>query len=85
MVMHDNRRELYRSANGDVWWLCRDESGAPCVEHVPNAPSGGKRSRVGIATFLARGAQGPEHQALFDLIGGLIDEAPPRGNASLIA
>lgn len=83
--MHDKRRELYRSANGDVWWLCRDESGAPCVDHVPNAPSGGKPSRVAIGTFLAHGARGPEHQVLFDLIGGLIDEASSKGNASLIA
>jgi len=83
--MPDERRELYRSANGDVWWLSRDESGAPCIEHVPNAPSGGKSSRVAIGTFLARGAQGPEHQALLNLIGGLIDEAPSKASTSQIA
>ena len=82
--MSEKRRELYRSANGDAWYLRRDVSDRVCVEHVPNAPSGGNVSQVAIGTFLARGAQGPEHQALLDLIGSLIDEAPPEANSSRI-
>jgi len=69
-----DRRELYSSANGDAWFLCRDKTGRLTVEHQPNLPSGGKNSHVEIATFLARGPQGPEHQALLRLIGSLLDE-----------
>jgi hypothetical protein len=75
--MVDKRRELYRSANGDAWFLVRDASGRVYVEHNPNEPSGGQSSRLSIGAFLARGASGPEHQALNHLIGALADEVPP--------
>ena len=78
--MPNVRRELYRSANGDAWYLCRGTGGRVCVEHVPNAPSGGRVSQVDIATFLARGAQGPEHQALLDTIAGLLEEGAPENS-----
>ena len=83
--MSEKRRELYRSANGDAWYLGRDARGRVCVEHIPNAPSGGTVSQVEIGKFLARGAQGPEHQALLDLIDSLLDEVPPEANLSRIA
>jgi len=72
-------RELYRSApNGDRWSLVREpQSGQVFVEHEPNVSSGGKPSRVEVGDFLARGADGPEHQALLRLIGTLIDGATP--------
>ena len=74
--MADKRRELYRSANGDAWFLLRDPSGRVYVEHEPNESSGGQPSRLSVGAFLARGAAGPEHQALNHLIGELVDDAP---------
>jgi hypothetical protein len=75
-AMTDKRRELYRSANGDAWFLVRDASGRVYVDHEPNEPSGGQSSRLSVGAFLARGAAGPEHQALTHLIGALVDDAP---------
>jgi hypothetical protein len=66
------RRELYSSANGDTWFLCLEPSGKVFVLHEPNLPSGGKAAEIGIGEFLARGAIGPEHRALMDLIGTLV-------------
>ena len=70
------RRELYASANGDSWYLCREGSGRVFVEHEPNLPSGGKSSRIELTAFLQR-PQGPEHQALLHLIGTLVDRDSP--------
>jgi hypothetical protein len=72
--MSMKKRELYSSANGDAWYLCR-ENGDVFVEHQPNLASGGQTSRTPIATFLARGPLGPEHQELIRLIGTLADQA----------
>jgi hypothetical protein len=73
--MADKRREIYRSANGDAWFLLRDASGRVYVEHEPNEPSGGQPTRLSVGAFLGRGAAGPEHQALNHLIGTLVDHA----------
>ena len=71
------RRELYRSPNGDTWYLGREPAdGSAFIIHQPNGPSGGRRSHVKIATFLANDAKGPEHQALLRLIGTLVDVPP---------
>src|ERR1700719_534774 len=36
-------RQLYRSPNGDTWFLARDpETGSAFVRHQANAPSGGQ-------------------------------------------
>ena len=71
------RRELYRSPNGDTWYLAREPvNGRAFILHQPNAPSGGKLSPVDLAAFLANNANGPEHQALLRLIGTLV-EVPP--------
>jgi hypothetical protein len=43
------------------------------VLHEPNQPSGGKPSETDIGTFLARQNRGPEHEALRQLIGELIE------------
>jgi hypothetical protein len=68
-------RILYESANGDVWWLVRDpQSGVAMVEHKPNASSGGRTSLIEIGKFLRAGANGPEHQALLQLIGTLVND-----------
>jgi hypothetical protein len=83
--MLEKRREIYRSSNGDAWFLCRDPHGRVFVEHEPNLPSGGRATRVEVAAFLARGAAGPEHQCLIDLIGSLVDQAPPEQGSVRIA
>ena len=68
-----DRTELYRSPNGDSWYLARDPtSGHGFVVHEPNVPSGGRPSRMEIADFLRGNANGPEHQALLRLIGGVV-------------
>ena len=73
--MSVNDRELYRSSNGDSWYLSRDpESGRPVVKHVPNASSGGRTSLIEIGKFLASGGHGPEHGELLRLIGTLTEE-----------
>ena len=70
------RRELYRSPNGDTWYLGREpENGRAFVIHQPNAPSGGRLSHIELGEFL-RGGSGPEHQALLRLIGTLVDVPP---------
>ena len=78
-----SRKELYRSPNGDCWFLARDPtSGRAFVLHEPNLPSGGRPSQIEIGAFLRSGAGGPEHEALLRLIGTLVDEAvaDPNGN-----
>jgi hypothetical protein len=68
-------RELYKSENGDRWFLARDtHSGRVFVRHEPNLPSGGRPSETELYDFLRKGAAGPEHQALIRLIGELIED-----------
>ena len=76
VAMNDPRtRELYHSPNGDRWGLCKDASGRVFVLHQANIPSAGQTSRIELADFLSRG-YGPEQQALFQMIGTLIEFAP---------
>jgi hypothetical protein len=71
------RRELYRSPDGDTWFLGREpETGHAFIIHQPNAPSGGRLSPIELGAFLNTGTKGPEHQALLRLIGTLV-EVPP--------
>ena len=66
-------RELYHSANGDHWYLVRDdESEEVFVTHRPNAASGGQSTDIELGTFLSQNGQGPQHQALLRLIGSLV-------------
>jgi hypothetical protein len=70
------RRELYRSPNGDSWFLGREpETGHAFIVHQPNAPSGGRLSHIELGRFLREGTA-PEQQALLWLIGTLV-EVPP--------
>jgi hypothetical protein len=70
------RRELYRSPNGDSWFLGREPTnGRAFIIHQPNAPSGGRLSHVELGEFLRTG-EGPEQQALLRLIGTLVDVPP---------
>jgi hypothetical protein len=72
--------QLYRSPNGDSWFLARDPAtGLGIVRHQANASSGGQVTDVEIGEFLS-GAQHPEQAALFRLIGTLmIDPQGGRG------
>jgi hypothetical protein len=64
-----NSSLIYQSSNGDSWFLTSDPvTGAAAVMHSPNPQSGGKVSYVEIEKFLSEGANGPEHQALRNLI-----------------
>ena len=70
------RHELYRSPNGDTWFLGREPTnGHAFIIHQPNAPSGGRLSHIELGEFL-RYVQGPEQCALLRLIGSLV-EVPP--------
>jgi len=81
-VPMSNRRELYQSPSGDVWYLGREpESGRAFIIHQPNGPSGGQRSHIELGVFLADGTGKPEQQALLRLIGALV-EVPPYADRS---
>lgn len=73
--MTTQRRRLYNSSNGDKWYLCRERSGVVVVSHEPSEESGGETSQVDLAEFLAKENQGPEHEALRQLIAELVDPA----------
>jgi hypothetical protein len=66
------RRILYQSSNADCWYLCRSRSNQVVVKHEPKLSSGGKASQIEVRDFLAEQNQGPEHQALLELIGQLV-------------
>jgi hypothetical protein len=71
-----DRRELYRSPNGDSWFLGREPAnGHAFIIHQPNAPSGSRRSHIELVEFL-RSGKGPEQQALLRLIATLVDVPP---------
>ena len=59
-------KELYSSANGDVWSLVRDnDSGRVFVRHQANLASGGATTDTDVSEFLKRTAHGaPEYQAV---------------------
>jgi hypothetical protein len=70
-------RQLYRSPNGDSWFLARDPAtGSAFVRHQANAPSGGQVTDIELGAFLS-GPRNPEHDALLRLIGASILD--PRG------
>jgi hypothetical protein len=72
--------QLYRSPNGDTWFLARDPAtGLGTVRHQANASSGGQATDVEIGAFLS-GPPHPEHEALLRLIGTSI-LAPQRPDA----
>ena len=72
---------LYRSANGDNWFLEQDAQGALFVIHNPNLPSGGQRSRTPVPEFLERGSKGPEHHALLEALSQM--KTPPLDEKSM--
>ena len=71
--------QLYRSPNGDTWFLARDPAtGLGTVRHEANASSGGQVTDLEISAFLS----GPAHleqEALLRVIGASIID--PHGTA----
>ena len=64
--------QLYRSPNGDTWFVARDPmTGLAFVRHQANASSGGQVTDVEIDAFLG-GPQNPERDALLRVIGAFI-------------
>ena len=78
-------KQLYRSPNGDTWFLARSRTtGLAFVRHQANTPSGGRVADIAIATFLS-GPPHPEQEALLRVIGAsmvdpqgaeVVDEPP---------
>jgi hypothetical protein len=65
---------VYRSSNGDAWFLEQEPSGALFVVHRPNEASGGRQSRITVDEFFGPGANGPEQQALTKILEKLKQE-----------
>jgi hypothetical protein len=64
--------QLYRSPNGDSWFLARDPAtGFGSVRHQANASSGGRVTDLEIGAFLS-GPANPEQKALLRVIGASI-------------
>jgi hypothetical protein len=61
---------IYRSSNGDQWYLVREASDSDrmLVRHQANRASGGHLSVVEVHEFLSEG-HGPQHEALLRLLG----------------
>jgi hypothetical protein len=73
------RREIYSSPNGDRWFLARDPTaGRLFIRHEANVPSGGHATDLDLGAFLSGGRRNPEHQALLNLIGTLVENNSER-------
>ena len=78
--MPDEGRELYRSPNGDTWFLARDPAtGLAVIRHQANTPAGGQVTEIEIGAFLG-GQRHPEQDMLLRLIGTSIVD-PQRADA----
>ncbi|MFC7051082.1 hypothetical protein ACFQI3_00095 [Hansschlegelia quercus] len=74
--MTGSGRNLYISENGDRWDLLRNADNEVFVRHTGNVASGGHVSDMGLGVFLTLGRNGPEHQAMWRLIGTLLKAEP---------
>lgn len=70
--MSTQRREFYKSVNGDRWFLCMGHTGHVMVLHQANESSGGHLTELEVSDFLKPGYGTPERAALLQLIGELI-------------
>jgi hypothetical protein len=69
--MPATEKELYRSSNGDQWYLVQEPgSKRAFVRHQPNRASGGQSSLMEVSDFLSEG-HGPQHEALLRLLGNV--------------
>ncbi len=70
-------RQLYRSHNGDRWYLAREtDSGRVYVKHQANEASGGRVTEIGIGDFLSSGGHGPEHAELLRRFVEALEDRP---------
>jgi hypothetical protein len=68
-VKADQRILIYRSPNGDAWFLCHEhKSGHAFVKHHANPASGGTETDIEVDDFLAMGPRHPQHEALLRLM-----------------
>jgi len=76
--------QLYRSPNGDTWFLALDPTtGSAFIRHQANASSGGQVTDVEIGDFLS-GGEHPEQGALLRLIGAsIVDPRSPDTDGEL--
>ncbi len=65
---------VYRSSNGDQWYLVLDTEGMR-VRHQPIAASGGQVSMSDVSAFLSEG-HGPQQEALVRLLNDVGYLAP---------
>lgn len=70
--MTTQRREFYRSSNGDRWFLCRGRDGHVTVLHEANESAGGHATEMEVSEVLRPGNRTPERAALLHLIGELV-------------
>src|SRR5260221_12963021 len=69
--MPNTEKTIYRSPNGDQWYLVEEPgSERMFVRHQPNRASGGQSSLIEVVDFLAEG-HGPQHEALLRLLGNV--------------
>jgi hypothetical protein len=67
-------KELYTSANGDVWYIARNrQTGRVFVRHQANVNSGGQTTDTDVKEFLKRPGEPPEKQALARMAGRYFD------------
>ncbi|MBO1077257.1 hypothetical protein [Roseomonas marmotae] len=68
--------EIYRSQNGDTWWLIRDDASHQVhVRHEANPASGGHVTEMSVERFLSRRGSGPEYAATQELLKAQAEEA----------
>jgi hypothetical protein len=70
--MSTQRREFFRSPNGDRWYLCRSRSGHVMVLREGK---GGHTMEMEVSEVLRAGNRTPERAALLHLIGELVSPA----------
>jgi hypothetical protein len=74
-------RELHVSSNGDKWELTEDDEKRFFIGHTPNEASGGRQSIMTLASFLQPDHQGPQQDALKQLIENgelVLSPTPPK-------
>jgi hypothetical protein len=68
--------DIYKSQNGDIWRLVRNEASHQIyIRHEANPSSGGHVTEMSIEEFLSRRGSGPEYAATQDLLKAQAREA----------
>lgn len=81
-----HEREIYRSPDGDCWYVaCDANTGNGYVLHQPNSASGGLMTRIEVADFLGENDNAPQQRALLRLIGTLAEGSPDSSGSAAVA